>query len=73
MDLNKINFNKIRKFCKIFRISLGSFLILIAVFLENNWFLLGLIPLIAGILDFCPICIISGRCDIKNKNKKNDK
>jgi hypothetical protein len=65
-----MNYNKIRKFCRKFRIVLGS-VALVAGFLFANegqmynlWFLLGVLPLTAGILDFCPLCIITKKCDL---------
>jgi phosphoglycerol transferase MdoB-like AlkP superfamily enzyme len=62
-----MDFNKIKTFCKKFRISIGIILILIGVLLSNPWFYLGVIPLIAGLLDFCPLCIITKKCDIEKK------
>ena len=62
------NFEKIRMFCRPFRIVLGLVLITIGIYTSNMWFFLGVIPLIAGITNFCPICIISKKCDL-NKEK----
>jgi len=59
-----MNYNKIRAFCSPFRIVLGIALIAYAVYSKNNWYFLGAIPLIAGLTKFCPICIISKKCDI---------
>lgn len=55
-------FDKIRRFCRPFRIVLGLVLIVIGFLLSNPWFYLGIIPLIVGLLDFCPLCIISKKC-----------
>ncbi|HIP13777.1 MAG TPA: DUF2892 domain-containing protein, partial [Arcobacter sp.] len=33
-----------------------------------QWFYLGVIPLIAGLVNFCPICKITGQCDIMGKD-----
>ncbi len=60
-------FDKIRRFCRPFRIVLGLVLIVIGFLLSNPWFYLGIIPLIVGLLDFCPLCIISKKCSIKQK------
>ncbi len=60
-----MDFNKIRSFCRKFRIALGLILIATGVVLSNAWFYLGVIPLIAGLSDFCPLCIVSKKCDIK--------
>ena len=60
-------FDKIRAFCKPFRIVIGLVLIAIGFFIDNAWFYLGVIPLIAGLIDFCPVCIISKKCTPKMK------
>lgn len=60
-----MNFDKIRDFCSKFRIVIGLALIVTAIILNNAWFYLGLIPLIAGLVKFCPICIISKQCSAK--------
>jgi phosphoglycerol transferase MdoB-like AlkP superfamily enzyme len=58
-------FDKIRAFCRPFRILIGVVLIAIGVITSNAWFYLGVIPLIAGLVDFCPTCIISKKCSVK--------
>jgi len=67
-------FDKIRNFCRIFRIVIGLALIVAGFFISvdegqvyNLWFALGAIPLIAGITNFCPLCIITKKCTIKTK------
>ncbi len=60
-----MNYNKIRSVCRVVRIILGLFLIAIAFITGNAWFYLGVILLIAGIMNFCPLCIISKKCTIK--------
>lgn len=64
-------FDKIRKFCRSFRIMLGVALIIAGFFIGleeeqfyNMWFALGIIPLIAGLTNFCPLCMITKRCTI---------
>jgi hypothetical protein len=59
-----MNVNKIRSFCRPFRIVLGSALIGYGVYSGNQWFYLGAIPLIAGLVNFCPLCIITKKCDL---------
>lgn len=59
-------FDKIRKFCRPFRIVLGLVLISIGFIFENPWFYLGIIPLIVGVMDFCPLCTITKKCSLKN-------
>jgi hypothetical protein len=39
--------------------------------LNLGWWWLGLLPLIAGIVDFCPTCIISKKCTPKNLEQEN--
>ena len=60
-------FDKIRSFCRPFRIIIGLVLIATGFLLRNPWFYLGVVPLIVGLLDFCPLCIISKKCSIKQK------
>ena len=60
-------FDKFRNFCRPCRIVLGLVLIAIGYFTGNAWFYLGVIPLIAGLADFCPLCIISKKCTPKMK------
>jgi Mg2+/citrate symporter len=55
-------FDKIRNFCRPFRILIGLVLIAVGFFIDNAWFYLGVIPLIAGLSDFCPVCIVSKKC-----------
>ena len=60
-------FDKFRNFCRPFRIVLGLVLIAVGFLMSNPWFYLGVIPLIAGLVDFCPVCIISKKCTPKTK------
>lgn len=59
-------FDKFRNFCRKFRILIGIVLIGIGFFTGIAWFYLGIIPLVAGLADFCPLCIISKKCTPKN-------
>jgi len=64
-----MNFNKIRKFCRVFRIILGLALIVTGIVqlgsMENaSLFFLGVIPLAAGIFDFCPLCMFTNKCEL---------
>jgi hypothetical protein len=54
-----MNILKWKKFCSKFRISIGITLIVTGIITMNFWFFLGVVPLIAGLLNFCPIEIIS--------------
>ena len=64
-----INAKKIAKICRPFRIILGLALIGYGFYSGNNWFYLGAIPLIAGIIGICPACSITGQCTITGKDK----
>lgn len=59
--------NKVRSFCRIFRVAIGAGLIGYGLGVNNFWFYLGAIPLAAGISNFCPLCLITKKCDI-NEN-----
>jgi len=56
--------NKIRKVCRPIRIVLGLALIATGFFTGITWFYLGVIPLVAGLVNFCPLCIITKKCDL---------
>ncbi|MFV7790564.1 YgaP-like transmembrane domain [Aliarcobacter lanthieri] len=60
-------FDKIRAFCRPFRVILGIVLIAVGFFTGIIWFYLGIIPLVVGLIDFCPVCIISKKCTPKFK------
>ena len=59
-----MNVQKIRSICKPIRIIMGVTLIGYAIYSSNNWFYLGAIPLIAGLINFCPLCKITGQCEL---------
>jgi len=63
-DLSVETVLKVRKFCRVFRILLGLVLIVTGVITGNAWFYLGVLPLVAGIANFCPLCIITKKCSI---------
>lgn len=67
-----MNFYKIRKNCRIFRIVIGIALIIAAIVTGINWLYLGILPLIAGVVNFCPLCLITKKCDLPNATEKND-
>ena len=58
-----MNVAKIRKFCRPFRIVLGIVLIIAAYLTGIKWLYLGVVPLIVGLLDICPLCTITKQCD----------
>ena len=47
------------------RIGLGVALLLWGLVTWNPWFLLGIIPLLVGVLDMCPICMFTKNCKVK--------
>jgi len=67
-----MDFNKFRKTCKPIRIVAGTALIITAVVTDIHMFYLGIIPLIAGFADFCPVCIITQQCDLPEAKKDED-
>lgn len=63
---------KFRSFCRVFRIIVGLLLIAFGIYTivsedPNYWWFLGFAPLIAGLLNFCPTCIITKKCDLDKK------
>jgi len=59
-----MNYMKIRAFCSPFRTILGIALIAVGFFTSNPWFYLGVLPFVAGVTKFCPLCSITKKCDI---------
>jgi len=64
-----MDYNKIRKTCRPIRIVLGLVLIAIGFITGNYWFYLGILPLVAGLANFCPLCIISKKCDLPQNSE----
>ena len=62
-----MNVEKIRAICRPFRIVLGALLIGYGVKSGNALFYLGVVPLIAGLVNFCPLCKITGQCDLLSR------
>ncbi len=67
-----MNVNKIKKVCRPIRIVLGLGLITTGVITGIVWFYLGIIPLIAGLANFCPLCIITKQCDLEDAPKTKE-
>jgi len=67
-----IDAKKLSKICRPIRIVVGLTLIGAGVYTGIKWFYLGVIPLIAGIIGFCPACAITGQCTILGKDKKSE-
>lgn len=55
---------KIRAACRPIRIVVGLALITAGIYTGNPWFFLGVAPLVAGLVNFCPLCIITKKCEI---------
>ena len=64
MNYEKNTFEKLRTICKPVRVVAGLALISVAVITGNAWFYLGVVPLIAGTLNFCIPCAVSKQCNI---------
>ena len=62
-----MNLNKIRSFCRVFRVAVGAGLVGYAMGSGNYWFYLGVLPLFVGVCDICPVCMFTKKCDI-NEN-----
>lgn len=61
--------NKIRKFCRVFRTLAGVALIAAGFITGNAWFYLGVLPLLAGLTNFCPLCKITKQCELPTQKK----
>ena len=64
-----MNIDKIRATCRIVRIGVGALAIAYGIFTvvtgtPNYWFFAGVAPLVAGIINFCPLCLITKKCDL---------
>ncbi len=74
-----MNVNKIRSVCRVVRIVVGLGLIGVGISTymgeeaQGNylWFL-GLVPLIAGSINFCPLCLITKECDMPEVKKEGE-
>jgi hypothetical protein len=59
---------KLEKTCRPLRIVVGLVLIGLGFYTGNDWFLLGIIPLVVGLLNFRPFCKFTGKCSFKDSN-----
>ena len=59
-----MNIMKIRAACGPIRMAAGVALVATGLITGNPWFFLGVVPFIAGITNFCPLCLITKKCDI---------
>ena len=59
-----MNIMKIRAACGPIRMLVGVALVATGFVTGNAWFFLGVIPFIAGVTNFCPLCMITKKCDI---------
>ncbi|MGB3750474.1 MAG: DUF2892 domain-containing protein [Arcobacteraceae bacterium] len=65
-------YQKVKHFCRPFRIIIGLVAIMIGYLLSDgtlswSWWYLGVLPLIVGLTNFCPLCLITKKCDIGSK------
>jgi hypothetical protein len=65
-------FQKIKTFSRSSRIIIGILAIAIGYFQSDgtfnwSWWYLGILPLIAGLINFCPLCSLANKCDIRSK------
>ena len=63
-----MDFNKIKRTCRPIRIIIGLALIVTGFITGIVWLYLGVIPLIAGVTNFCPLCMITKKCDLPQNN-----
>jgi hypothetical protein len=54
---------------KTIRISLGSLIILVGIYFKSWWGLIGLAPIITGIIGWCPVSRILGVSTCKSEQK----
>ena len=57
------------KFDKILRMLIGVVIILFGVFLKSWWGAIGLLPLVTGLIGWCPAYIPLGICTVKKKEE----
>ena len=57
-------YDKIKAFCRPTRMIVGAALIVAGLITDIAWFYLGAIPFIAGLVNFCPLCMITKKCSI---------
>ena len=60
-------FSLIKKYSRVIRIISGLVFILAAYITDIPWLYIGVFPLLSGITNICPMCIIMKRCSIKQK------
>ena len=64
-----MNIEAIRATCRVVRVVVGLATVSFGTMLVVNdapnylWFL-GIAPLVAGFINFCPLCIITKQCDL---------
>ncbi|PHR70154.1 MAG: hypothetical protein COA66_13320 [Arcobacter sp.] len=56
---------RISKYRRMLQIIIGTVLIVIAYSTNSVWYYLGILPLLSGITNFCPLCIFLKRCSIR--------
>ncbi len=64
MDIVKLETN-----CRFIRIAVWVILLALGFYTRNDWFLLGLIPLVIGIMGWRPYCFFTKKCSFKDDSK----
>jgi hypothetical protein len=59
-----MSFSKFKSICRVVRILVGLALIVAGVVTGIYWFYLGVLPLLVGVVNVCPLCQITGKCDL---------
>jgi hypothetical protein len=62
----------IQKVCRPIRIAVGLALIAAGLVTGIVWFYLGILPLVAGLINFCPTCIITKKCEVELKEENSE-
>jgi len=55
---------------QIVRIVIGFAVVLLGLYYKNWWGIIGIVPIITGLIRYCPISDVLGisTCDVKNKS-----
>jgi hypothetical protein len=62
ITLNK--FDKFRRASRPYRIIFGMGLVTAAAATGTAWMYVGIAPLLFGLVDFCPMCVVTKKCSI---------
>lgn len=48
----------IKKPSRAFRVSMGAVILTAGVYFQSYWGLLGLVPVVFGLMNYCPLCTV---------------